>query len=130
LVSFQDFSCPEYVKYIKMHELAIAENLVNIVKDVADGEKLSKVTKVTVCFGTMVQVVPDLFETAFRAAVDGTLACDALLDIETIPLRLRCNACNTVSEPDEYCFLCSKCGSADIEIETGRELFVKSIEGE
>jgi len=113
-----------------MHELAIAENLVNIVKDVAAGEKLSKVTKVTVCFGKMVQVVPDLFETAFRAAVADTVAGDAELDIEVLPLKIRCNTCNTVTGPEDYCFVCSTCGSSDIEIESGRELYVKSIEGE
>ncbi|HCI55567.1 MAG TPA: hydrogenase maturation nickel metallochaperone HypA [Bacteroidales bacterium] len=113
-----------------MHELSIAENLSEIVIEVAEKEKLSKVTRVNVSFGKMVQIIPEFFEKAFRAAVSGTIANDAEINIEEVPVTIRCNNCNFEMTLDEYNFVCERCGSSDIDIVTGRELYVKSIEGE
>ncbi|MBP8958901.1 MAG: hydrogenase maturation nickel metallochaperone HypA [Bacteroidales bacterium] len=113
-----------------MHELSIAENLSEIVIEVAEKEKLSKVTRVNVSFGKMVQIIPEFFETAFRAAVAGTIANDAEINIEEVPVKIRCNNCNLELTLDDYNFVCERCGSSDIDIITGRELYVKSIEGE
>ncbi len=113
-----------------MHELSIAENLVAIVIETAEKEKLSSVTKVSICLGQASQVVPELLETAFRVVVQGTKANDARLETEIIPLKLKCSDCGADYIADEYNFICEFCGSVNIEIVTGMEIFIKSIEGE
>jgi hydrogenase nickel incorporation protein HypA/HybF len=113
-----------------MHELKIAEDLSSIVVDTAISENLLKVTKVNIIFGQMIQIVPDIFEFAFRETVRNTIAGDAELDIEIVPVVMSCLKCNNDFRVEENLFACSKCGSTDLEIIHGKELFIKSIEGE
>lgn len=113
-----------------MHELRIAEDLSAIVLETAKKENLSKVSRVTIIFGHFVWIVPEIFEFAFREAVKYTVASDAELSVEILPVKLRCNACGKDFLLKENFFACSICNSTDIEIIQGKELFVKSIEGE
>jgi hydrogenase nickel incorporation protein HypA/HybF len=113
-----------------MHEIQIARALSAIVLEVSEKEKLSVVTGVDISFGRMIQVVPEIFEFAFRECVRGSIAGDAKLNIEILPVRIRCRRCNEEMELGDLWFICNKCGSADLDIIHGKEMFVKSIEGE
>ncbi len=113
-----------------MHELRIAEDLSAIVIEVAEREKLSVVTKVNISFGQLVQIVPDIFEFAFREAVRDSVAADAELDLEIIPVKMKCSACSREFKVTENYFACDQCGSTGLDIISGKELFIKSIEGE
>jgi hydrogenase nickel incorporation protein HypA/HybF len=113
-----------------MHEIQIAQNLSAIVLEVAEREKLSVVSGVDVIFGKMIQVVPEIFEFDFRECVRGSLAQDAKLNIEILPVRIRCKICNEEMDLEDLLFICNKCGSADVNIIHGKEMFVKSIEGD
>jgi hydrogenase nickel incorporation protein HypA/HybF len=113
-----------------MHEIKIAEDLSAIVLDTAKGENLSKVTRVNIIFGQLVQIVPEIFEFAFRESVRDTIANDAEVNIEIVPVKMRCIKCGNDFQVKENRFGCSVCGSTDLNIISGKELFVKSIEGE
>jgi hydrogenase nickel incorporation protein HypA/HybF len=113
-----------------MHEIRIAEDLSAIVLDAARKENLSKVTKVNISFGQMVQIVPDIFEFAFRETVRNSIARDAETDIEIIPVKMKCKNCGSDFQVKENLFACNECNSTDLEIIQGKELFIKSIEGE
>ncbi len=113
-----------------MHEIKIAEDLSAIVLETAKRENLSRITKVSIAFGRLVQVVPDIFEFAFRESVRDTVAENASVDFEIVPVTMSCQACGTRFRVNENNFSCEACGSQDLKILTGKELFVKSIEGE
>ena len=113
-----------------MHEIKIAEDLSFIVLDTARKEKLSKVTKVNISFGQLVQIVPDIFEFAFREIVRNSVVQDAEIDIEIIPVKMKCKNCGRDFQVKDNLFACNVCSSTDVEIIQGKELFVKSIEGE
>ena len=113
-----------------MHELRIAEDLSEIVSETAGKENLSKVTRVNICFGQLIQIVPDIFEFAFREAVRNSIAGDAELNIEIIPVKMKCSRCGNDFQVTENRFSCNICHSTDLEIISGKELFIKSIEGE
>lgn len=113
-----------------MHEIKIAEDLAVIVLEAARNENLSGVTKVNVSFGQMVQIVPEIFEFAFRETVRNTIAEDCELIIEILKVKIKCSGCGSEFNIDKNNFICIECGSAEIEIIQGKELFVKSIEGE
>ena len=113
-----------------MHEIRIAEDLSTIVLETAKREKLSKVTKVNISFGTLIQIVPDIFTFAFGEAVKNTVAQDAEVDIEIVPVKMICKKCGNSFGVEENYFKCNKCNSTDLEIIHGKELFIKSIEGE
>ena len=113
-----------------MHEIQIAKDLSAIVLEVAGKEKLSVVKRVDVIFGKMIQIVPDIFEFAFRECVRESVACDAKLNIEIVPVRIRCLKCNEEMDLPDTWFICGKCNSTDLKIIQGKEIYVKSIEGE
>lgn len=125
----RDHSCQGSVKLKAMHELRIAEDLTQIVLETARDSGLKKVTEVNVIFGQMIQIVPDIFEFAFRECVRGTVAQEAGVNIEIRSVRMRCIRCGSDFNVQENRFVC-KCGSSDLEIISGKELFIKSIEGE
>ena len=113
-----------------MHELRIAEDLGAIVLETAGREKLSKVTRVNISFGQMIQIVPDIFEFAFREIVRNSVAEMAELDIEIIPVKMKCLNCGSDFQVKDNLFACNICSSTDLGIIQGKELFIKSIEGE
>jgi hydrogenase nickel incorporation protein HypA/HybF len=113
-----------------MHEIGIANDLLQIVLEVSEREKLSKVTKVNIIFGQMIQIVPDIFNFAFSECVRDTVAMDAELNIEILSVKLKCRICNDEFVINDNIFSCSKCGSTELDVIQGKELFVKSIEGE
>jgi hydrogenase nickel incorporation protein HypA/HybF len=113
-----------------MHELKIAEDLSEIVLEAARNGNMSIVTKVNIIFGQMIQIVPDIFEFAFRESVRETIAESAEIDIEIKPVKMKCVICRNDFEVKENRFQCARCGSSDLEIINGKELFIKSIEGE
>jgi hydrogenase nickel incorporation protein HypA/HybF len=113
-----------------MHEIRIAKDLSAIVLETALSKNLSKVTKVNISFGQLVQIVPDIFEFAFRETVRNSVAQDAEVEIEIIPVRMKCTNCGNDFQIKENRFACNICSSTDLEIVQGKELFIKSIEGE
>ena len=113
-----------------MHEIKIAEELSVIVVDKAREAGLLVVDRVNVSFGQLVQIVPEIFEFAFREAVRDTVAAEAALNIEIIPLEMRCLSCGAEYAPAEYFSRCRACGAIEITVVHGKELFINSIEGE
>jgi len=113
-----------------MHELAIAQNLSAIVLEVAVKENLSRVAKVNITFGQMVQIVPDIFEFAFRESVRDSIASNAELNLEIVPVKMKCRQCGNDFQVKENNFACCNCSSTDLEIVHGNELFINSIEGD
>lgn len=113
-----------------MHELRIAEDLSAIVVEAAKREKLSMVTKVNISFGALVQIVPDIFEFAFREAVRDSVAANAELNLEIIPVKMKCIRCRREFSVSGNNFACDQCNSTELDIINGKELFIKSIEGE
>ncbi len=95
-----------------MHEIKIAEELSVIVVDKAREARLSVVETVNVSFGQLVQIVPDIFEFAFREAVRDTVAEKAALNIEIIPLEMRCLSCGAEYNPAENYPSCRACGAS------------------
>jgi hydrogenase nickel incorporation protein HypA/HybF len=113
-----------------MHEIRLATDLARIVTEAAVRENLARVTRINLQFGEMIQVVPDIFRFAFSEAVKGTKAEHAEVALEIIPIALRCNNCLKEFMIGDVMFQCVYCHSVDLEIIHGKEMFVKSLEGE
>ena len=113
-----------------MHEFSIIENIFKTIKEVAEKEKLKKITKVSLVIGGLRQIVPDVFEFAFQITSKDTLAEGAVLDIEKIPVEVRCKNCSEISPVEDHIFFCHHCQSTQVNIVKGKELYIKSLEGE
>jgi len=130
LTCLQVYSFRGSVKEIIMHELKIAADLSAIVLEAAKKGKLTRVTKVNVIFGQMVQIVPDIFRFAFSETVRDSIAENAEIEIEVLPIKMKCVKCNSEVQVSDNEFRCNVCGSTELEFIQGKELFVNSIEGE
>lgn len=114
-----------------MHELRIAEDLQKIILEVAGTGNLKKVSIINLQFGEMVQIVPEIFRIAFEEASRSTIVEGAELKIEVTSVKLRCLNCLREYEIlSENKYECVNCDSNDMEIIQGKELLIKSIEGE
>jgi hydrogenase nickel incorporation protein HypA/HybF len=106
-----------------MHELGIAQEVVAIVAEHAQG----KVTRVVLEIGKLSAILPDAVRFCFDLCSEGTAVAGARLDIVEIPGRARCRACGAevmLERPFGRC----ECGGTDLEWLAGEELRVKEYE--
>jgi hydrogenase nickel incorporation protein HypA/HybF len=113
-----------------MHELSIIENILNIIIGIAQKEGLTSITKVVLEIGELRQIVPQTMRFAFEAASKGSIAESAVLEMEFVPVKARCNSCTREFLINDNIFLCAHCGGTDLSVTEGQELIIKNIEGE
>ena len=107
-----------------MHELSIADALLRIALQHADGRRIESVE---VKVGHLRQVVPDALTFAWTLVADGTDAEGAELIVEEVPAAGICRGCGTQSEWDAFPLACRACGSVDVELVRGEELLVDAL---
>ncbi|MEW6076762.1 MAG: hydrogenase maturation nickel metallochaperone HypA [Thermodesulfobacteriota bacterium] len=112
-----------------MHEMGIAMQIVDIaVSSIPAGAKNPKVAKVNLRAGKLTAIVPASLTFCFDIATQGTPLAGATLSIEEIPVVVRCKSCGnewTVTTPN---FICGKCQGGQVDIISGRELDIVSLE--
>ena len=108
-----------------MHELALAQAIVDTVVRYADGRR---VDRVEVRIGHFRQVVPDSLQFSWELLVEGTELSGCALDVEHVPAVLDCRRCAGVSTLDLPILVCPVCGSTDVDLVSGEEFLVASID--
>lgn len=111
-----------------MHELSIAQGIVDIIGQYVPAAQAADVRLVKVRVGQMAGVVPDSLDFCFGAIVDGTPLGRARLHIEETPIRSQCSACGEDFAVEGAAFVCPSCGSGDVNVISGTELQVVEIE--
>ena len=112
-----------------MHEMGIAMQIVEIATASLPanlGE--ARVTAVNLKIGKLAAVVPESLRFCFDVVVKDTLLAGAQLVIEEVPVVARCKDCNAQWTIDAPVFICKTCQSGSLEILSGRELDIESIE--
>ncbi|MCA1729762.1 MAG: hydrogenase maturation nickel metallochaperone HypA [Actinobacteria bacterium] len=112
-------------EWTRLHELSIAESVVQIVSRQADGRR---VTKVQMKVGHLRQVVPSALAFSFELVAEGTPVEGAELEMEEVPAVGRCRECEVESRFGNFPLQCRACGGFDLEILRGEELLVESLE--
>lgn len=112
-----------------MHEVGIALQVVRIALGaIPEDARQARVEAVHLNIGKLSAVVPDSLKLCFSLAVKETQLDGARLVINEIPAIARCCVCDHEWAIDEYVFACPECAGGDIEMASGRELDVESIE--
>ena len=111
-----------------MHELGIAQNILDIVQQSVPGDQVSAVKKIRIRVGRLSGVVPDSLEFCIQVLLNETEMKQAGLVMETIPTVSRCRDCRHKFAADDFVFSCPVCKSANLELISGRELEVAEIE--
>ncbi|NCC25583.1 MAG: hydrogenase maturation nickel metallochaperone HypA [Deltaproteobacteria bacterium] len=117
-----------------MHELSIAESLVDIIRQEMEKHGVTTLHKVEVVVGQLTAIVPEALEMSFTALTVDTPLAGAVITTEIRPLTVCCRECKkdfSPAEDDPYLMTCPFCG-AEIghEVLTGRELFISNIVAE
>jgi hydrogenase nickel incorporation protein HypA/HybF len=110
-----------------MHEAFLMKNLLAAVEKAAHEEAGGPVRVVHLRIGDMAGVSTDALRFAFDVMARGTAADGASLEIEAIPLIVRCKACGAEWQPGDFVFVCSACGSFELDVLSGREMEVDYI---
>lgn len=113
-----------------MHELTIAQNIISIVEDELKSRNChASVKKVIFSAGRMNAIIPESLKFGFDVLKKNSpFLMQSELEITEIPIKIRCNNCGREMDISEPMFICDKCGSIDIEILSGKDMFVESIE--
>lgn len=111
-----------------MHELSIAQGIVDIIHQYVSEEDAAGVRSVRLKVGDQAGVVVDSLEFCFAAVTAKTPLQRAHLEIERVPFRLQCGACRRTLVNSSGTVLCPECGSAETRILSGTELQVLEIE--
>lgn len=115
-----------------MHEMGIAMQLVEIavsaIPEELKGKK--KVEKVNLKVGKLSSVVPDSLRFCFDVVIKDTELAGAELVMEEVPVVIRCRDCGAEFTLDKPAFACQGCGGGAIDVISGRELDIISLEME
>ena len=113
-----------------MHELSIMGNILDIVIEHAESNNAKKVHKINLKIGVLSDIIPEWAQNYFDMLTKDTIAEESELVIEKVPIKIKCHSCENefTLENKDMNFFCNKCESTDIEILSGRELQITSIE--
>ena len=111
-----------------MHELSIAESIVDIAISIATEHKASRITSIQLQVGHLAGIEEESLRFCFASVTRGTLAEHAVLQIEKIPITARCLDCQRVFPVTDYVFQCPACHSRTVVTESGRELKVAYVD--
>jgi len=130
-----------------MHEWALAESVVSAASQIAERERLEKVTEVNIRLGELQQVELEIFRFALSQLKTAKLK-EAKFNVKKTEAELKCRACrhqwklaktNLDEEASEaihfvpeiaHAYIkCPECGSPDFEIIQGRGIWIESIKG-
>ena len=112
-----------------MHEMGIAEELVKIAmdaipEDIAD----PKVAILNLRIGKLASVVEHSLTFCIEIITKDTPLENVTLVIESVPVKIRCKVCKQEWEVDTPMFKCPDCEEGEVEMISGREIEITSME--
>lgn len=111
-----------------MHELSIAQNILEIVKQSVPENQAKSVRNIRVRVGQLSGIVPDSLDFCFGAIVNNTEMLQARLAIEQTPMLSQCKNCSHRFGIEDWVFSCPVCQSTSLELISGKELEIVDIE--
>jgi len=112
-----------------MHEMGIAQQVIQVAMEaLANGPAEAKVEVLNLKVGRLTAVVPDSLRFCFDIVSQGTLLAGARLAIEEVPIVVRCRDCGAETTIEKAHFICAACQGKQLEVISGRELVVSSLE--
>ncbi|SHI66671.1 hydrogenase maturation nickel metallochaperone HypA [Lutispora thermophila] len=111
-----------------MHELGIAFYIIKVVERVAEDNKVTSVSKVSLELGEVSGVIPKELADCWKWAVKKKeLMKDAELLIEKITALTYCESCENIYETVQHGRICPHCGSERTYLVQGNEINLKEI---
>lgn len=111
-----------------MHELAVTEDILKIALEEAVKNHAARVSDIFLTIGRLSSVVDDSVQFFWDHISKGTVCEGAVLHFNRPPARFACNKCGREFEILDDLLPCPDCESFDLEVISGQEMQVDSIE--
>jgi hydrogenase nickel incorporation protein HypA/HybF len=113
-----------------MHEISIAESIVEIAEAEARKVNATAIEAIGLRLGEFTTIVREALEFAFDVARQGTMAQHARLDVVLVPMVVECVVCDEADHAVRRGFLvCERCGFP-LKIVSGEELLIDYVDVE
>ncbi len=117
-----------------MHELSMAQGIINAVIETAETNNATEVTEVIIEIGRLAMINPEQLRFMLDVLVENTIVENAEIKIDEIPVEIECLECGYKGEAnldnlDHYAPMveCPKCENKRIAILNGKDCIVKNI---
>lgn len=97
-----------------MHELYLAESILNIVQEYAAKQQFKKVNSILLSFGRLSCIEPKSLQFAFEVQAKDSPAQDAALQFKILPAVVHCFSCDRDLELDVYEGICPLCRGEEV----------------
>ena len=110
-----------------MHEMSLAEGILQIVEDAAARQGFSRVTEVRLEIGALSGVETEALSFCLDVVLKGSVADGAHVELERIPGQGWCLTCGETVTIDALYDACPKCGGYQVQATGGTEMRVKDL---
>jgi hydrogenase nickel incorporation protein HypA/HybF len=111
-----------------MHELGIVQSTLDCAVKSARASGATRIHILRMRVGVLTGIVPETLTFAFEVARQGTMAEEAVLEIESVPVSCWCADCQKEFSSPDLLYECPQCHQASYQLRKGRELEIVSIE--
>jgi hydrogenase nickel incorporation protein HypA/HybF len=111
-----------------MHEVGLMQNVLEMSFERAKAHNAARIEAINIKIGMLAAVVPDALEFAFDVMKRGTMAENARLNVEYAPVVCWCRKCEKEFKPENFSIICPVCEKNDIEIRSGLDMNLVSVE--
>jgi hydrogenase nickel incorporation protein HypA/HybF len=106
-----------------MHETSIAVSILETVVDLCRRDGYAAIESVRIRVGQGANILPEALSFAFDMAKQGTLAAEAVLLIEVVPLAARCDDCGCqMTMENRFSLDCPSCGGSSLRLIGGYDM--------
>jgi len=113
-----------------MHELSLAESILETIEEAAQRDGFVRVRTVRLEIGRLSCVEPEALAFCFEAVMRDSIADGAQLDIIALPGSGWCAHCAATVAMETSYDACPQCGAYHLKIISGTEMRVKELEVE
>ena len=111
-----------------MHELSLAESIIEAIEEKSIVLKFSLVSDITLTIGALSCVEPDSLTWYLAEISENTPLANANIHVTKTPGKMHCNRCQQNFDSDELYCCCPHCNSTDKRIISGDEMVISHIE--
>lgn len=113
-----------------MHEMSLAEGVLQIIEDAARSQGFRQVRTVWLEIGPLAGVEKEAMRFCFEVVMRDSIAHEARLEIVDTPGQGWCMQCASSVPVAELFGACPQCGSHQVQVTGGNEMRVKELEVE
>lgn len=110
-----------------MHEMSLAEGVLQVIEDAARREGFQRVKEVRVEIGRLSGVEVESLRFCFDAVTRGSIAEGAVLEILHLPGRAWCFPCGQAVDVETELAACPRCGGIELQVQGGGEMRIKDL---